>query len=241
MQADGAGVAPTAFVGVAPVDLTTPARDGELNKSPGAREICVIFGGKTGAHRISSLTERSMSLHDFDAKRLGQLRRRLVAYARRGLSDGHAAEDAAQEALAAMLAAPDRFRGDSALETYAIGILQHKITDMHRARGREAPCDDATIEVASERQASAAASDERPDIDAAKFWNMLRASLEQLPQRERTVFWLRDVTEWPTQAVSNYLGINDNHVHVLLHRARGKLRKDLPREFPRRISAAMAL
>jgi RNA polymerase sigma-70 factor, ECF subfamily len=176
-----------------------------------------------------------MSLHHLDSHRLGQLRRRLVAYARRGLSDGHAAEDAAQEALAAMLSAPDRFRGESALETYAIGILQHKITDMHRARGRQAPCDESTLD------AVAAADDrEETDIDTAKFWKMLRTSLAQLPQRERTVFWLRDVTEWPTQAVSDYLGINDNHVHVLLHRARGKLKKELPREFPRGITGVVS-
>lgn len=171
-----------------------------------------------------------MSLHSLDSQRLGQLRRRLVAYARRGLSDGHAAEDAAQEALAAMLSAPDRFRGESALETYAIGILQHKITDIHRARGREAPCDGSAL------IDEAAATGEQDDIDTAKFWSMLRASLKALPQRERTVFWLRDVTEWPTQAVSSYLGINSNHVHVLLHRARGKLKKELPRDFPRSLS-----
>src|SRR5262245_37160058 len=175
-----------------------------------------------------------MSLHKLDSQRLAQLRRRLVAYARRGLSDGHAAEDAAQETLAAMLAAPDRFRGESALETYAIGILQHKITDIHRARARQAPCDDETV------ADPAVVVDERDAIDTAKFWSMLRSQLKELPQRERTVFWLRDVTEWPTQAVSDYLGINDNHVHVLLHRARGKLKKDLPREFPRGISAAVS-
>jgi len=177
-----------------------------------------------------------MSLHHLDSQRLGQLRRRLVAYARRGLNDGYAAEDAAQETLAAMLAAPDRFRGESALETYAIGILQHKITDIHRARGRETPCDEAALENAPDAQPS---TDEHADIDTAQFWKMLRASLQQLPRRERTVFWLRDVTEWPTHAVSDYLGINDNHVHVLLHRARGKLKKELPREFPRALSAAM--
>jgi RNA polymerase sigma-70 factor, ECF subfamily len=174
-----------------------------------------------------------MSLHHLDSHRLGQLRRRLVAYARRGLSDGHAAEDAAQEALAAMLSAPERFRGESALETYAIGILQHKITDIHRARGRDVACDETVL------ADSATGSDEREDIDTAKFWSMLRASLQQLPQRERTVFWLRDVTEWPTRAVGDYLGINDNHVHVLLHRARGKLKNQMPREFPRSIGAAM--
>jgi RNA polymerase sigma-70 factor (ECF subfamily) len=179
-----------------------------------------------------------MSLHKLGSERLGQLRRRLVAYARRGLNDGHAAEDAAQEALAAMLAAPERFRGESALETYAIGILQHKITDIHRARGREVPCDENILESVAELQATG--TDEQPDIDAAKFWKRLRASLRQLPPRERTVFWLRDVTEWPTQAVGDHLGINDNHVHVLLHRARGKLRKELPRAFPRSISAAVA-
>lgn len=174
-----------------------------------------------------------MSLHHLDSQRLGQLRRRLVAYARRGLNDGHAAEDAAQETLAAMLAAPDRFRGESALETYAIGILHHKITDIHRARGRETPSDELALVEAEQ-------PDEREDVDTNRFWTMLRASLRQLPQRERTVFWLRDVTEWPTQAVSDYLGINDNHVHVLLHRARGKLKKDLPREFPRAISTAIS-
>lgn len=175
-----------------------------------------------------------MSLHELDAQRLGELRRRLVSFARRGLGDGHAAEDAAQEALAAMLSAPGRFRGESALETYAIGILSHKMTDLHRARMREAPCDEATLAGAAERQAATA--EQREDIDTAKFWRMLRQRLAQLPKRERTAFWLRDVTEWPTRAVGDYLGINDNHVHVLLHRARGKLRRELPREFPRGIS-----
>jgi RNA polymerase sigma-70 factor (ECF subfamily) len=178
-----------------------------------------------------------MSLHEFDSKRLAQLRRRLVAYARRGLSDSHAAEDAAQDVLAAMLAAPDRFRGESALETYAIGILQHKITDLHRARGREAPCDETSLQAAVERQAGQAAAEARPDIDTTQFWRLLRTHLQDLPPRERTVFWLRDVTEWPTHAVSDYLGINANHVHVLLHRARGKLKKEFPRELPRTTSA----
>jgi RNA polymerase sigma-70 factor, ECF subfamily len=179
-----------------------------------------------------------MSLHRLDSERLAQLRRRLVAYARRGLNDAHAAEDAAQEALTAMLAAPDRFRGESALETYAIGILQHKITDIYRARGREAPCEPETLDDEADRLAAAAG--EREGIDTAKFWEMLRASLKRMPQRERAVFWLRDVTEWPTQAVSDHLGIKDNHVHVLLHRARGKLRRDMPREFPLPISVAVS-
>jgi RNA polymerase sigma-70 factor (ECF subfamily) len=170
-----------------------------------------------------------MSLHELDSHRLGQLRRRLVSYARRGLSDGHAAEDVAQEALAAMLAAPERFRGESALETYAIGILSHKITDLHRARSRETPCDDETLAQEAETRAAEPDRDER--IDAARFWQMLRDGLRRLTPRERTAFWLRDVTEWPTQAVSRYLGTNDNHVHVLVHRARGKLRRELPRDF----------
>lgn len=168
-----------------------------------------------------------MSLHHLDAKNLDQLRRRLVAYARRGLGDGHAAEDAAQEVLAAMLAAPDRFRGESALETYAIGILHHKITDIHRARGREAPYD----ETAHAELASTTEGERESDVDTAGFWKLLRMQLRSLPQRERTVFWLRDVTDWPTRAVSEYLGINDNHVHVLLHRARGKLKMSMPRQW----------
>jgi RNA polymerase sigma-70 factor (ECF subfamily) len=169
-----------------------------------------------------------MSLHELDSHRLGQLRRRLVSYARRGLSDGHAAEDVAQETLAAMLAAPDRFRGESALETYAIGILSHKITDLHRSRSREAPCDEQALAQEAESRAVEPRQGER--IDTSRFWQMLRERLRQLTPRERTAFWLRDVTEWPTQAVSEYLGINDNHVHVLVHRARGKLRRELPRE-----------
>ncbi len=167
-----------------------------------------------------------MSLHTLPSKDLDQLRRRLVAYARRGLGDGHAAEDAAQEVLAAMLSAPDRFRGESALETYAIGILHHKITDIHRARGRQEPYDETT----HAETASTGDGERESEVDTAQFWRLLRTQLKALPQRERTVFWLRDVTDWPTRAVSDYLGINDNHVHVLLHRARGKLKGSMPRE-----------
>ena len=178
---------------------------------------------RASAHAASSCPLRSL-----DSRELADLQRRLVAYARRALRDPHAAEDVAADAMLALLESPGAFRGESQLQTYAIGVLKHKIVDRIRGRARESSEDPMLLE----QQADDGSPGPEATLDEAqqaeRFWRTLRGALGTLPARLRTTFWLRDVVEWDTRALCEHLEVTENHAHVLLHRARRQLRAEWP-------------
>src|SRR5919106_6579407 len=76
------------------------------------------------------------------SQELGRFRPQLVSFAMRRLRNRDQAEDAVQETLLAALEDMGRFEGGSALGTWLIGILKHKIVDAMRTTAREAPLED---------------------------------------------------------------------------------------------------
>jgi len=50
------------------------------------------------------------------------------------------------------------------------------------------------------------------------------AAIEELPEAQRAVITMRDVEGFPSEEVSELLGITDGNQRVLLHRARSKVR-----------------
>src|SRR5690606_37468874 len=66
----------------------------------------------------------------------------MLRFARRRIRDEDLAEDAVQDALLAALSNPSSFQGQSALRTWLIGILNHKIQDTFRREGRYVPVAD---------------------------------------------------------------------------------------------------
>jgi RNA polymerase sigma-70 factor (ECF subfamily) len=168
------------------------------------------------------------SLQALDAGEIAALQKKLVAYARRALRDAHAAEDVAADTLLALLESPGAFRGDSQLQTYAIGVLKHKIIDRMRGRSRETAEDPSVLELQTDEAVPSpdVALEEAQQVD--RFWRTLRGALGTLPARLRTAFWLRDVGEWETSALCDHLGVTEGHAHVLLHRARRQLRAQWP-------------
>lgn len=61
---------------------------------------------------------------------------RLLAFAKRQLTNEADAEDAVQDTLLGFLKNIQTFRGDASLETFLFGILRRRIIDQIRARGR---------------------------------------------------------------------------------------------------------
>ena len=62
--------------------------------------------------------------------------RYLTAYAARAVGDRDLAQDLVQDTLVAALSAEAGFAGRSALRTWLVGILKHKIMDAYRDRAR---------------------------------------------------------------------------------------------------------
>jgi RNA polymerase sigma-70 factor (ECF subfamily) len=61
-------------------------------------------------------------------------------------------------------------------------------------------------------------------VESRQAGEMLRDCLEALPGQQREVFQLRQVEELSAADVAHIIGCTVNHVGVLLHRARLRLR-----------------
>jgi RNA polymerase sigma-70 factor (ECF subfamily) len=59
---------------------------------------------------------------------------------------------------------------------------------------------------------------------------LVRAAIDRLPERYRTVLVLRDIEELDTEEAASVLGVTANAVKIRLHRARQALRTLLERE-----------
>jgi len=77
-----------------------------------------------------------------DANDLIAHRAAMLRFARRKIRDEALAEDAVQDALAAALTSLPSFGGQSALRTWLIGILNHKIQDTFRRETRYVALED---------------------------------------------------------------------------------------------------
>ena len=152
----------------------------------------------------------------------------MLRFARRRIRDDDLAEDAVQDALAAALANRASFQGQSALRTWLIGILNHKIQDTFRREGRYVSLhdgDDGAVD--SLDRIAAAQFDQQDDPSAcvarARLGEALRAEIDALAPTLRSVFVLQVLDGLSTAEVCERLGITEANCWVRLHRARRRL------------------
>ncbi|MFO1338504.1 MAG: sigma-70 family RNA polymerase sigma factor [Burkholderiaceae bacterium] len=172
------------------------------------------------------------------AQQVEALRPQLLRYARSQLRNDAWAEDAVSDTLLAALEKPQGFGGGSALKTWLVGILKHKLIDQLRRHAREATVLDR---------------DDGEDLDALLFdetghwrdmpvdWTdqpealcrqgqflaVLDACVEKLPTTQGRVFMMREWLELDTDEICKELAITTTNLWVLLHRARLRLRECL--------------
>jgi RNA polymerase sigma-70 factor (ECF subfamily) len=162
----------------------------------------------------------------------------LYRYAFARLGNQAAAEDLVQETFLAALRGGKNFFGRSAERTWFVGILKHKIVDHLRRQGRERPV--STMNSAGEKgedpfdkngwwQVKPARWSVDPSdvLEKKEFWEAFRHCMQDLPQRLRTVFSLREIDELPTDEVCQALKVTPGNLGVLLYRARMGLRRCL--------------
>jgi RNA polymerase sigma-70 factor, ECF subfamily len=150
--------------------------------------------------------------------------------------DRAVAEEVVQETWIAVLRGIDRFEGRSSLKTWIYRILMNTAKTRGQRESRSVPF-------------SATGADDGASVDPDRFlesggWRIgpgewatpeeellrgetreeILAAIEALPEQQRTVITLRDVEGFPTDEVSELLGITDGNQRVLLHRARAKVR-----------------
>ncbi len=161
-------------------------------------------------------------LEEIDTHRDAMLR-----FARRRIRDADLAEDAVQDAMASAVAALGSFQGQSALRTWLIGILGHKIQDTFRREGRyvrlhgEADeSDPIGIAPLDEGRDSA---DPFASVVRRRLGQALHGEIDALPPSLREVFRLQVLEGAPTAEVCRQLRISEANCWVRLHRARKRL------------------
>jgi RNA polymerase sigma-70 factor, ECF subfamily len=160
------------------------------------------------------------------------------------------AEEIAQETWLAVLQGMDRFEGRSSLKTWIFTILTNKAKTRSQRENRTLSYTDLEESL----QAAPTVDPKRfkdPSADKwANHWaagaepgswagipedvllshetiDLIRGTIEALPENQRLVITLHDQDELSTQEICNILGISETNQRVLLHRARARVRQAL--------------
>lgn len=171
---------------------------------------------------------------------LARLRPDFLRFALLQVRDADVAEDLVQETLEAALKGLASFGGQSSLKTWVFGILKHKIVDHLRRKDRAV--------LFSELVGDAAESDEvldhlfnarglwnveaRPEdwngpeaaLESTEFWRVFDACLNRLPENLSRVFMMREFLGFEASEICDQLQLTTTNCHVILHRARTRLR-----------------
>lgn len=138
------------------------------------------------------------------------------------------AEDLSQEVFVTFLETIDRFEGRSTISTWLFGILHHKAQERRRSHAREALADpvDEIFEARFDGRGAWSQPPTQADrlVESRQTADALRDCLAGLPEQYREVFQLRQVEELSAAEVGGILGCTINHVGVLFHRTRVRLR-----------------
>lgn len=163
------------------------------------------------------------------------LRPQLMRYARSQLRNEAWAEDAVSDTLLAALEKPQSFSGGSALKTWLVGILKHKLIDQLRRHAREATVldrddgedvDALLFDETGHWRDTPADWGDQPEAlcNQRQFLAVLDACVEKLPGVQGRVFMMREWLELDSDEICKELAISTTNLWVLLHRARLRLR-----------------
>jgi RNA polymerase sigma-70 factor (TIGR02943 family) len=168
------------------------------------------------------------------------LRSQMLRFAKLQLHDDGLAEDAVQEALMGALKNADSFTGTCAFKTWVFAILKNKIADTLRKKKHESPVselvqdDDDDFSALFNRKGFWHA-EERPVawgepeqyLEDDRFWVIFEACLDHLPPKQARVFMMREFVGLETDEICATVSLSVSNLHVLLHRARLRLRECL--------------
>lgn len=181
-----------------------------------------------------------MNTTSFNFEAIAALRPDFVRFARLQVRDPDVAEDLVQETLEAALNGIARFNGQSSLKTWTFGILKNKVVDHLRRRDRSIPFSqltgdaeesDAVLDTLFNEKGfwnveARPADWNEPEeaLASQQFWMVFDACLNHLPENVSRVFMMREFLGFESGEICRQLDLSTTNCHVILHRARTRLR-----------------
>jgi len=150
----------------------------------------------------------------------------------------HDAEDVTQQTFISVMENMEKFREEASVSTWVLRIAtNHALQILRKRRGQktvplEQPVEEDSYATVPHPEFVAHWADHPEDIaQRSEFKQILDDALEQLDEKYRMVFLLRDVEGYSTQETAEILEISPNNAKVRLLRARLQLREALTRQF----------
>jgi RNA polymerase sigma-70 factor (ECF subfamily) len=161
------------------------------------------------------------------AELVAHQQRRAMRIAYNYLRDAHDADEAVQDAFFKVFTHITTYRVDLPFEVWFTRILVNGCLDLRKARARRLrwalPMAASESTPPPEPTASQPSPEDR--LVSSDQARQIAAAVEQLPDRQRTVFTLCHIADQSTSEVSQALGLSEATVRVHLFRAVRKLRK----------------
>lgn len=194
-----------------PASGPTLSKDSEI---AGAIKALVVAGNREEAReRFAELVARQQ--------------RRAIRIAYHYLRDAHDADEAVQDAFVKVFTHITTYREELPFEVWFTRILVNGCLDLRKSRARRLRWV-LPISSSSDTPPPDPVSPQRSVEDlllSSERGRQIAAAVEQLPDRQRTVFTLCHMAEQSTNEVSRALGLSEATVRVHLFRAVRKLRK----------------
>jgi len=187
-----------------------------------------------------TLPPATASAPGVSAEALIALRADMMRFANLQLRHAEAAEDLVQEAIEAALRHASSFAGQSTLKTWVFAILRNRIIDHLRQAKRTVPMSSLVEDSEDWQERLETLFNERggwrdearpaawPNPEQAmqnrQFWLVFEACLTHLPAQTGRVFMMREFLGFESVEICTQLGLSTSNCHVILHRARLKLR-----------------
>jgi RNA polymerase sigma-70 factor, ECF subfamily len=147
------------------------------------------------------------------------------AFATRLLGDAESAEDLVHDVFVALPGAIPRFRRESSLRTFLIGIAVNQARHHLRGARRRRAAMDRFGEVPKVPPVDPEAEARRRELAHA-----LQRALDKLPLDQRAAFVLCELEERSSAEAAAVLGVPETTVRTRLHHGRKKLRAALEKE-----------
>ena len=175
-----------------------------------------------GADRISSEPRDGGLFEDFEDI-YNEFHLKIRRYLRRLVGPSEA-QDLTQEVFARVSQALPHFRADSKISTWVYRIATNAALDRLRSPSLQRA---TQVSLESQRSLPQESADIEQELVRREMNDCIRQYVEKLPPRYRPVVILSEGEGLTNQEIADVLGISLGTVKIRLHRARGRLKREL--------------
>ena len=168
----------------------------------------------------------------------------LYNYALFRVSERSIAEDLTQETFLSALKNINSFAENSSLKTWLTAILKNKIIDHFRRVAKNVQTENDKLlfnetEIIYYQEGrwkdfwnitrDPLNWEDTPlsNLEKKEFWDAFHTCLNELPEKFKAIFTLREMEEIPTENICKEFNLSSSNIWVILHRSRKQLRRCL--------------